>query len=47
MDQLCKNKIFLDGKFNYMNLKIKDEIEVLEKIKYNNIIEDNDYYNIE
>ena len=29
-----------------MNLKIKDEIEVLEKIKYN-VIEDNDYYNIE
>ena len=47
IEQLCKIKMLKDEKINYLNLKMKDEMEVLEQIKYPNMEEDEDYFKIE
>ena len=47
IEQLCKMEIFKNDKINYLDLEIKDEMEILKQIKFNNINEDNDYFNIE
>lgn len=47
IEQLCKMDIFRNDKINYLNLVIKDEMEVLKRIKFNNINEDDNYFNIE
>ena len=47
IEQLCKSKILLNEKLNYLDLKIKDEIEVLKQIKYHDIKEDDDYFKVQ
>ena len=47
IEKLCENKILRDNKINYLNLRIKNEIEVLEQIKFYNKEEEPDYFNID